>query len=284
MQLNKETVEKIKSLIQKGDTERAIKTLLNLKFSNIEKQLILLSSRFEKVNENLRLGIIEREIAQLEINKINVALIELLEKDSKQKERSLSKSKNHYFFLFLIILVIGGFILYIIKSNFEEHLILEADAKSIIEYIVNHPEIIEEKYGKNSIIIPQFKIDSIEFDLAIYRNRSKLGDLYLLKFNEPNKAIVWAEIDIFMNKSKMLLSREKVCESLLLRREVNSIVYDCPIVTQILYTNKRENLTPADLQKMKNINLNNPSNKPSKWWSLKYYILTYDSFIEEGIF
>ena len=78
-----ELQKQVKDLIRENRTEKAFELLAKKQLSYLDKELILLNGRFNKVLEDKRLGILEDDESSAELNKINLALIELSDKIGK---------------------------------------------------------------------------------------------------------------------------------------------------------------------------------------------------------
>ena len=81
-------VKMIKDYISENNTEEAIKYLSDNQYNYLDKEVIILSNRFNKVNEELRFGTLSREEANRELIRINLTILELTEiiKVKSQKE------------------------------------------------------------------------------------------------------------------------------------------------------------------------------------------------------
>ena len=85
MKKHAELIEEVKNLIAKNKTGKALELLAKEQLSNIDKDLIMLNSRFSKITDDQRMGVIDDESAQITLNKINLdllALAEIIEKKS----------------------------------------------------------------------------------------------------------------------------------------------------------------------------------------------------------
>ncbi|TNE62315.1 MAG: SPOR domain-containing protein [Bacteroidetes bacterium] len=81
IKMNNESIKRtVQQLVAQNRTEEAIEFLAKSHFSNLEREIILLNSKFNKVKEELRLGVVSREDANLEFAQINVAIIEIADK------------------------------------------------------------------------------------------------------------------------------------------------------------------------------------------------------------
>lgn len=70
----------IRQLIAQNQTRDALEFLSQFQFSAIDREIIMLNNRYNKIAEEERLGTISRQEANQDYNKINVALLELAEK------------------------------------------------------------------------------------------------------------------------------------------------------------------------------------------------------------
>lgn len=75
--------DEIRQLISKNRTEKAIERLSSVQFSKIDKELIILNSKYNRVQTDLRMNVIDRAEAERQINSINVALLELSDRIDK---------------------------------------------------------------------------------------------------------------------------------------------------------------------------------------------------------
>ncbi|MFK7807259.1 MAG: DUF1566 domain-containing protein [Saprospiraceae bacterium] len=79
-----ELINKVKDLIRNNKTNKALELLAEEQLSSLDKQLILINSRYSKLKEEQNLGIIDDDTAQLRLNKINVELLGLADKIGKK--------------------------------------------------------------------------------------------------------------------------------------------------------------------------------------------------------
>lgn len=79
MRNHEELIQQIKDFVSKNKTGQAIKLLASEQLSDIDKELIILNSRYSKLSEEKRLGIIDGDSAQRQLNKINFDLLALTE-------------------------------------------------------------------------------------------------------------------------------------------------------------------------------------------------------------
>lgn len=110
-------INPIKQLITKGNTASAIEMLLlqTKNSSNFHKQAIVLAARHEKWNEAKRMGTLNEET---ELNKINVAILDLAEQMEHAQTPGLSNTltkKANYswmiaFGLLAVLIVLGWFL------------------------------------------------------------------------------------------------------------------------------------------------------------------------------
>ena len=81
---NQDKLEKLKTrirqLVQDGNTEVALELVAKQQLGPIDNEIIILNSRYNQIQENRRLGIIDYSEAMQEVTKINIALIELVDK------------------------------------------------------------------------------------------------------------------------------------------------------------------------------------------------------------
>ncbi|MEL6668227.1 MAG: hypothetical protein AAFP08_04615, partial [Bacteroidota bacterium] len=77
---NEDLKQEIRDLISKNRTEQAIERLSNAQFSQVDKELIILNSQYNRVQEEIRMNLISRDEADRKINTINKSLLELSER------------------------------------------------------------------------------------------------------------------------------------------------------------------------------------------------------------
>jgi len=80
---NEDLKQEIRDLISKNRTEQAIERLSNAQFSQVDKELIILNSQYNRVQEEIRMNLISRDEADRKINTINKSLLELSERIQK---------------------------------------------------------------------------------------------------------------------------------------------------------------------------------------------------------
>ena len=89
MKKRKELIRQIKDFVGTNRTGDAIKLLADEQLSDLDKELVMLNSRFSKLSEESRVGIIDADSAQIQLNKINfdlLALTELIEEQAVAAE------------------------------------------------------------------------------------------------------------------------------------------------------------------------------------------------------
>ncbi len=84
MKKPEELANEVKQLIASNKTEKAFELLNKEQLSSLDKELILLRSRYAKIKEDQMLGVMNEQEARQEINKINLALLGLSEKIGQQ--------------------------------------------------------------------------------------------------------------------------------------------------------------------------------------------------------
>lgn len=84
MQDQQDLTRKVKELISANQTARALELLAKEQLSDIDRQVIMLNNRYNKVIDDQRLGIIDDHSARLELNKINLSLLDLAESIDKK--------------------------------------------------------------------------------------------------------------------------------------------------------------------------------------------------------
>lgn len=119
---NQEILKKqVQDLIASNRTEQALKLLAEKQLNSLDRELIILNGRFNKIKDDQRMGIIDNETASRELNKINIGLLDLSEKIGSNTENpnpkvlSLNGDKKSNKMLPLII---GGVVLLAIIGFF----------------------------------------------------------------------------------------------------------------------------------------------------------------------
>ena len=95
MKNHEELIKQIKDFVGKNKTGKAIKLLASEQLSDLDKELIILNSRYSKLTEEKRLGIIDGDTAQRQLNQINfdlLALTELIEDRAATPQASTQSS------------------------------------------------------------------------------------------------------------------------------------------------------------------------------------------------
>lgn len=87
-----ELYQKVKFLISMNQTDKALELLAKEQLSALDRQVIMLNNRYNKIKDDQRLGIIDNESAQIEFNKINHSLLDLAELISKKPKDIFSSS------------------------------------------------------------------------------------------------------------------------------------------------------------------------------------------------
>ncbi len=85
MKSYEELINQVKDLIRKNKTNKALEILAKEQLSSLDKQLILINSRYSKLKEDQTLGILDEETSQRRLNIINVELLALAEKIGKHQ-------------------------------------------------------------------------------------------------------------------------------------------------------------------------------------------------------
>ena len=111
METPNELVQQVKELISSNKTGKALQLLAKNQLSAIDKELVILNSRYVKLQEDQTFGVIDEEEVRQEINKINRSLLNLSEKIGKPGEGA---SALHSFPLKKYGLIAGGIVLLLI--------------------------------------------------------------------------------------------------------------------------------------------------------------------------
>lgn len=84
--------QQVKELISANRTDQALELLAKKQLSSLDKELIILNSRYNQVKEDQILGVINAEEARKEINKINLAILHLSEKISLKSNAKIHQA------------------------------------------------------------------------------------------------------------------------------------------------------------------------------------------------
>jgi hypothetical protein len=79
-------IQEIRELIINNQTERALERLSTVQFNKVDKELIILTSQYKRVQEDILMNTISREEAERKINGINKALLELSERVDRSEK------------------------------------------------------------------------------------------------------------------------------------------------------------------------------------------------------
>ena len=117
--------DEIRNLISRNRTEKAFELLSSIQFSQVDKQLIVLNSQYNRIKEELRLNVISKGEGEIRINQINMALLDISNKmDSSKTHATESKnitpqkqSFNPKLLLFLLIPIVAFLIYWGITGN-----------------------------------------------------------------------------------------------------------------------------------------------------------------------
>ncbi|GJM32573.1 MAG: hypothetical protein DHS20C18_15740 [Saprospiraceae bacterium] len=112
MEESKNLRAQIHQLIAKNEIEQAFELLAGNQFTRLDKELIILNNRYNKVKEEVRMDVISKDEADKELNKINSALIDLSSKiESKPKVLKVvepPKSQAIYYLIPIVLLILVG--------------------------------------------------------------------------------------------------------------------------------------------------------------------------------
>ncbi len=90
-----ELKNQVRDLISKNKTKKALEILAKESLSAIDKKLILLNGRYKKIEDDMTFGIIDDDEVRQEINKINLALLDLSDEIGEvQKEEEAGVAKS----------------------------------------------------------------------------------------------------------------------------------------------------------------------------------------------
>ena len=92
----KEILKKtLRNLIANNKTEEALKLLSESQFTDLDRSIIGLNSRYSNLKEKEIMGTISDDVALLELNKINEAILDLSEALKDTKDRIINIQKTH---------------------------------------------------------------------------------------------------------------------------------------------------------------------------------------------
>ena len=176
MENHKELIQHVKDFISNNRTEKALELLAKSQLSGLDKELIILNSRYSKVKEDQRLGVLDDDIAQRKINTINRDLLELSEKIGKKSISQSSfpssfkseKTINKWWVIAPVFLVTAVIIIYFVWPQKEVPVIenppitMNTDSINAVENYSSRikkgdAELRRKNYGKAKI----------EYDAAI---------------------------------------------------------------------------------------------------------------------
>lgn len=107
--------EEILQLVAKNEIDRVFELLANRQFSALDKELILLNNRYNKLKEEMRMDVISKEEANREMNRITMALVELstrVRKPAQHDPAPSAKKNNTLFYAVPVGLILIGALLY----------------------------------------------------------------------------------------------------------------------------------------------------------------------------
>ena len=165
-------LEIIKTLISKGETVKAIKALDDLLVaSDLRDELTIISSRFETLEKNIRLGIIDDNFRTLQLNQINHSLIVLIQKITKRLNQSgtyiestTTPQKRISVFplpVFLIIVSVGVF--FVLKILNPKEIVLSDNSKKDENKIVIKFDFDTLGLFENDIALSKKENESIRY-------------------------------------------------------------------------------------------------------------------------
>jgi hypothetical protein len=92
MAQHEELIHQVKELIRNNRTGKALELLAKEQLSSLDKDLIILNGQYSKIKDDQRLGVIDDDLAQRRLNKINLHLLDLSEKIGKSSVGNISAS------------------------------------------------------------------------------------------------------------------------------------------------------------------------------------------------
>jgi len=203
--------QNIKKLISRGDTKKAIASLKDSNLYQVrEDSIVMISARFEELNNHKILNIISNSEYNLEAAKINMAILDLLSGKELQTEK---KSKKK-----MIWIVIGGVIMVAFltllisvfgeKSKQNQHLqILDERANTVNRELA----IIKEEISSDSQLtdvkkqhlLKSFNYMESDFKELHQKNKDAINSENYLLSQELTK-----EIHFLSNRSSLEKLRE----------------------------------------------------------------------------
>ncbi|UZR98836.1 WG repeat-containing protein [Chondrinema litorale] len=207
----------INNLIQKGETKKALDILLTEKFDKQNKEIVILCNRYHEIKKKSRLGIIILQEEQIELNKINVAVLEILENINESKISSEKNEQNIFtnsnlktiiLSICIVILLIFTVIYYSLKINkpqLEEKILTKSES-------LNPTSTESFERPENKEIIKESNLEKdLELEQAIKHILSKKPDdsnefEQLIVNNQFEKALEVIEIAETRTKDKYLLT------------------------------------------------------------------------------
>lgn len=107
--------EEILKLVAQNEIDQVFELLASRQFSALDKELILLNNRYNKLKEEMRMDVISKEEANREMNRITMALVELstrVRKPIPEKPEATSTKNNPLLYAVPIGLLVVGALIY----------------------------------------------------------------------------------------------------------------------------------------------------------------------------
>jgi hypothetical protein len=173
-------IAKIKELVGTNQTKKALDTLDQANLPFLSKDIIQLKARLRKLNDEQNLGILDDNSARLEGNKINLAVLGLLDKLTQQEEKKRAggtgKNVRIFSFAFVGVLLIAAIGYWVIQSQPEKT--NQPDPATSIQN-----DLAEEK-EKGKEKQEELSPDKMKWDWAQSQNTTAAYESYLQLFPE----------------------------------------------------------------------------------------------------
>ena len=184
-------------LLANGETSKVINHLRNEISPEIEeyKEIIQLSSRFAEVEREKRLGIADKESISIEINKINNALMSIIDRldrieNNQINLESLTKLNNKKWFFVIFGVAMSGILFFLVmnssiitfnqsdigktkeaKLNFQKLIQTNPNKNMVIEYLKNNPILISKTDNTTDVLL-NFSLSTLKVDMVIIQLNS----------------------------------------------------------------------------------------------------------------
>ncbi|PHN01782.1 hypothetical protein [Flavilitoribacter nigricans] len=121
MDIDQSLKEQILQLVAKNEIDQVFELLAKRQFSTLDKELILLNSRYNKLKEEMRMDVISKEEANREMNRITVALVDLSSRIQQPArtgvETGVRSNKLLLYLLPVVLLLLAGGIYFFMQDR-----------------------------------------------------------------------------------------------------------------------------------------------------------------------